>query len=87
MRWSPPPSASGTSCALASETGGTPPLDRDLLEVELRRFEAERLLATGRADAAMVQLKQLLGMSPDEPLRLRETLESLVTASTIAAAA
>ena len=68
-----------------AETGATPPLDRDLLEVELRRFEAERLLATGRADAAMVQLRQLLGMSPEEPLRLRETLESLVTARTIAA--
>ena len=68
-----------------AETGATPPLDRDLLEVELRRFEAERLLATGRADAAIVQLKQLLGMSPEEPLRLGETLESLVAASTIAA--
>lgn len=69
-----------------AETGATPPLERDLLEVELRRFEAERLLATGRADAAMVQLKQLLGMSPEEPLRLRETLESLVAASTTATA-
>ena len=36
--------------------GGTPPLDRDLLEVELRRFEAGRLLAAGRADVAVVQL-------------------------------
>ena len=70
-----------------AETGATPPLDRDLLEVELRRFEAERLLATGRADAAMVQLKQLLGVSPEEPLLLRESLESLVGASTAAAPA
>lgn len=69
-----------------AETGATPPLEGDLLEVELRRFEAERLLATGRADAAMVQLKQLLGMSPEEPLRLREPLESLVAASTTATA-
>ena len=63
------------------EAGGTPPLDRDLLEVELRRFEAERFLAAGRADVAVVRLKQLLGMSPNEPLLLRETIESLVAGS------
>jgi cobalt-zinc-cadmium efflux system outer membrane protein len=67
------------------DAGGTPPLERDLLEVELRRFEAGRLLAAGRADVAVVQLKQLLGMSPDEPLLLRETLEMLVTGSPAAA--
>jgi cobalt-zinc-cadmium efflux system outer membrane protein len=63
------------------DAGGTPPLERDLLQVELRRFEAGRLLAAGRADVAVVQLKQLLGMSPDESLRLRETLEVLVAGS------
>ena len=68
------------------EAGGTPPLERDLLEVELRRFEAGRLLTAGRADVAVVQLKQLLGMSPDEPLLLRETLETLVAGSTRVAA-
>jgi outer membrane protein, heavy metal efflux system len=69
------------------DAGGTPPLERDLLEVELRRFEAGRLLAAGRADVAVVQLKQLLGMSPDEPLLLRETLEVLVTGSSAASVA
>jgi cobalt-zinc-cadmium efflux system outer membrane protein len=63
------------------DAGGTPPLERDLMEVELRRFEAGRLLAAGRADVAVVQLKQLLGMSPNEPLLLRETLETLVAGS------
>lgn len=64
------------------DAGATPPLERDLLEVELRRFETERLLAAGRADAALVLLKQLLGMSPDEPLQLRQTLETLVAGGT-----
>ncbi|MEO8257868.1 MAG: TolC family protein [Acidobacteriota bacterium] len=63
------------------DAGGTPPLERDLLEVELRRFEAGRLLAAGRADVAVVQLKQLLGLSPDDPLLLGETLETLVAGS------
>ena len=30
------------------DVGGTPPLERDLLEVDLRRFEAGRLLGTER---------------------------------------
>jgi outer membrane protein, heavy metal efflux system len=60
------------------EEGASPPLDRDLLDVELRRVEAERLLALGRADAAMFELKRVLGMPIDDELRLRESLESLV---------
>jgi cobalt-zinc-cadmium efflux system outer membrane protein len=69
------------------DAGGTPPLERDLLEVELRRVETERFLATGRADAAVVQLKQVLGMDPEEPLQLRETLEMLVAGSMTAPSA
>lgn len=61
------------------ETGATPPLQADLLDVELRRLRAERLVAAGRAEAELVRLKQLLDMSPEEPLLLRETLEALVT--------
>jgi cobalt-zinc-cadmium efflux system outer membrane protein len=67
------------------EVGGTPPLERDLLDVEVRRFETAQLLAVGRADAAFVQLKRLLGMSPDQPLTLRVTLETLVAGSTTGA--
>ena len=63
------------------DAGAAPMLERDLLDVELRRFEAARLVAAGRADAALVQLKQWLGMRPEEPLRLHETLESLVAGS------
>lgn len=67
------------------ESGRTPPLERDLLDVELRRLEAERLLSAGRADAAMVVLKQALGMAPEEPLLLRDTIETLVSGHTSAA--
>jgi cobalt-zinc-cadmium efflux system outer membrane protein len=63
------------------QEGATPPLERDLLDVEVRRIETERLLAAGRADAALVQLKRLLGLSPDQPLVLRDSLERLVQAS------
>jgi cobalt-zinc-cadmium efflux system outer membrane protein len=60
------------------EQGASPPLDRDVIEVELRRVEAERLLLAARAEAAVVELKRLLGFRPDEPLKVSETLESAV---------
>ena len=59
------------------EEGATPPLERDLMEVELLRFESERLLAAGRADAALFDLKRTLGHPMDAPLMLRDTLETL----------
>ena len=61
------------------ELGSSPPLERDLLEVELRRLEADRLLQLGRIENAMFELKRVLGMAPVESLRLRDTLEDLVT--------
>jgi cobalt-zinc-cadmium efflux system outer membrane protein len=62
------------------DEGASPPLERNLLDVELRRVESDRLLAAGRADAAMFELKRVLGMSADSPLTLRDTLEALVSA-------
>jgi len=69
------------------EAGGTPPLERDLLDVDLRRLETNRLRAIGSADVALVRLKQMLGMAPAEPLLLRQTLEMLVAGTTSATAA
>ena len=63
------------------EAGSTPPLDRDLLDVDVRRLDAASLIAIGRADAAVVRLKQLLGIAPSEPLRLRDGLDTLVAST------
>jgi outer membrane protein, heavy metal efflux system len=60
------------------QEGASPPLERDLLDVELQRLESERLLAAGRADAASVELKRVLGLQADVPVLLRDTLETLV---------
>jgi len=65
------------------EAGNAPPLEADLLEVEVRRLEAARLIIVGRAEAAMAQLKPLLAMGPGEPLLLRDSLESLTAAIVI----
>ena len=60
------------------DQGGTPPLERNMVEVELRRLEAERFLQAGQVDRAAIELKRLLGMRANAPLQLRDTLEQLV---------
>jgi cobalt-zinc-cadmium efflux system outer membrane protein len=61
-----------------AEEGATPPLERDLLTVELRRLESDRLLLAGRTEAALFELKRALGMRADTPLAVRDTLEDVV---------
>jgi cobalt-zinc-cadmium efflux system outer membrane protein len=60
------------------EQGASPPLDRDLLDVELRRLQADRLLQAGRTEAAMFDLKRVLGMKADAMLTVRGTFDDLV---------
>jgi cobalt-zinc-cadmium efflux system outer membrane protein len=60
------------------DEGASPPLERDLVDVELRRFEADRLLQLGRAERAMFELKRSLGMAPSDSLRVRDALEEVV---------
>lgn len=60
------------------ETGAAPPLERDVLEVELRRLESARLLQTARTEEALFELKRILAMPPDAALKVRNTLEELV---------
>ena len=66
--------------------GATPALDRDMVDVEVRRLQAERMTQAGRVERATVRLKRLLGMPPDAPLRLTQSLEELVMALGPAAA-
>jgi cobalt-zinc-cadmium efflux system outer membrane protein len=60
------------------EQGGTPPLDGNMVEVELRRLQADRLLQAGQVDRAVIDLKRVLGMKANAPLQLRDSLEQLV---------
>jgi cobalt-zinc-cadmium efflux system outer membrane protein len=60
--------------------GASPPLERDLFQVEVLRLESERSMARGRADAAIFELKRLLGVAADARLMLRDSLETLVSA-------
>jgi cobalt-zinc-cadmium efflux system outer membrane protein len=60
------------------EQGASPPLERDLLDVELRRVQAERLLQTARTETAVFELKRVLGMKAAATLTVRDTFEALV---------
>jgi cobalt-zinc-cadmium efflux system outer membrane protein len=61
------------------DAGASPPLDRDLVAVDACRLDADRLLQLGRAERAVFELKRVLGMAPSDVLRLKETLDEVVT--------
>ena len=65
------------------EEGASPPIERDLLDVELRRLESDRRLQAGRTEAAVFELKRLLGLAPDSPLTVRDALEDVVQRETM----
>src|SRR5262245_58517207 len=46
------------------EQGAAPPLDRDMLRVEVQRLEADELVQIGIVDRRLVELKRLLGIPP-----------------------
>jgi cobalt-zinc-cadmium efflux system outer membrane protein len=65
------------------DEGASPPLERDLLDVDWRMLESEQLMAIGKAEAAMIDLKRILGLPAAAPMKLRETLETLVAAADV----
>ena len=52
--------------------GRTAPLEQNQLIVEVNRLRSMRETAEGRAETALFELKNMLGMKPDDPLRLRD---------------
>jgi outer membrane protein, heavy metal efflux system len=60
------------------DAGASPPLERDVVDVDLRRVQADRLLQAGRTEAAVFELKRVLGMKAEATLTVRDTLEDLV---------
>ena len=60
--------------------GRTPPLEQNMLLVELNRLRSMRETAEGRVETAMFELRNLLGMKPEDPLRLAGDFENLLDA-------
>lgn len=58
--------------------GRTAPLEQNMLLVELNRLRSLRETAEGRVETAIFELKNLLGMKPENPLRLKGDFENLI---------
>ena len=57
------------------DAGASPEVERDMLDVELGRLDAEVHLQTGRVQASLAELRRLVAAPPGEPLLLKDTLE------------
>jgi outer membrane protein TolC len=53
-----------------------------MVQVELQRLTADRLLQSGQAEHAAIELQRLLGLRADAPLTVREDLEDVVAKET-----
>jgi cobalt-zinc-cadmium efflux system outer membrane protein len=58
--------------------GGTAPLEQNMVLVELNRLRSTRETAEGKAQIEMLELRNLIGMTPEEPLRLRGDFNDLI---------
>jgi cobalt-zinc-cadmium efflux system outer membrane protein len=58
--------------------GGTAPLEQNMVLVELNRLRSMRETAGGKAEIEMLELRNLIGMTPDEPLRLRGDFNDVI---------
>ncbi len=60
-----------------ADQGAIPPLDANLLRVEVNRIDALRSDLEGKLGVGVLELKSSVGMRPDEDLRLKGSLEIL----------
>jgi cobalt-zinc-cadmium efflux system outer membrane protein len=59
--------------------GGTAPLEQNMILVELNRLRSIRETAEGKTQIEMLELRNLIGMTPEEPLRLRGDFNDIIT--------
>lgn len=62
--------------------GRRPPLEQNLELVELNRIRAVREAGEGTVEVGMFELRNLLGMQPEAPLRLRGSFDDLLFSPT-----
>ena len=58
--------------------GGTAPLEQNMILVELNRLRSMRETAEGKAQIEMLGLRNLIGMTPEEPLSLRGDFNDVI---------
>lgn len=63
--------------------GKAPQLDANLAMLDALQVEAQAALAAGEAEAAIIELKALVGLAPDAALAITDSLEALVRAAPV----
>lgn len=58
--------------------GRTAPLEQNMVLVEVNRLRSMREMNEGKVQVAMLELRNLVGMNPDEPLRLKGDFTNLL---------
>lgn len=58
--------------------GKTAPLEQNMVLVEVNRIRSMRETGEGKVQIALLELRNLIGMNPEEPLRLRGDLTPVV---------
>ncbi|HKG12495.1 MAG TPA: TolC family protein [Pyrinomonadaceae bacterium] len=58
--------------------GRTAPLEQNVVLVEVNRLRSVREQGRGRVEVALLELRNLIGAEPDEPLKLRGDFEGLI---------
>ena len=58
--------------------GRTPPLEQNMVLVEVNRLRTMREMSEGKVQVAMLELRNLIGMRPEGPLRLKGTFSNLL---------
>ena len=58
--------------------GRTPPLEENMVLVEVNRIRSTRETNEGKVEIALLDLRNMIGMRPEEPLRLRGDFDHLI---------
>ena len=58
--------------------GRTPPLEQNMEAVELNRMRAEREISEGAVEMRMFELRNLVGLTPEEPIKLHGDLAEML---------
>jgi len=58
--------------------GATPPLEQNMALVELNRLKSMRESAAAKVEVSLLELRNMIGMSPEEPLRLKGDFDHLI---------
>src|SRR5213076_3065399 len=58
--------------------GATPPLEQSMALVELNRLKSMRESVAGKVEVSLFDLRNLLGLTPEQPLRLKGDFDHLI---------